>query len=78
MSFLRAVNTGHAGSLTSIHADSPEGAGAIGADRDAGGSRLSRADILHYARSVIDIVVQLERREGRRGIARIMITRAAG
>jgi Flp pilus assembly CpaF family ATPase len=25
MSFLRAVNTGHAGSLTSIHADSPEG-----------------------------------------------------
>jgi hypothetical protein len=26
MSFLRAVNTGHAGSLTSIHADSPEGA----------------------------------------------------
>lgn len=79
MSFLRAVNTGHAGSLTSIHADSPEGAlEQVALIVMQGGSRLSRNDILHYARSVIDIVVQLERREGRRGIARIMITRAAG
>ena len=76
VSFLRAMNTGHSGSLTSIHADSPEGAlEQLALIVMQGGSRLTRADVLDYARSVIDIVVQMERRGGRRGIGRIMVTR---
>jgi type IV secretion system protein VirB11 len=78
-SFLRAVNTGHSGSLTSIHADSPEGAlEQLALIVMQGGSRLSRAEILHYARRVIDIVVQMERRDGRRHISRIMVMRGEG
>lgn len=78
-SFLRAVNTGHAGSLTSIHADSPEGAlEQLAMIVMQGGSRLSRGDILDYARAVIDVIVQMERQGGERRISRIMLTRSEG
>ncbi|MEO7246851.1 MAG: P-type DNA transfer ATPase VirB11 [Novosphingobium sp.] len=74
--FLRAVNTGHPGSITTIHADSPEGAiEQLALIVLQTGTRLRREDITHYATSVIDAVVQLERREGHRQIARIMMTR---
>ena len=75
--FLRAVNTGHPGSITTIHADSPEGAiEQLALIVLQAGTRLRREDITHYATSVIDAVVQLERRDGHRQIARIMMTRA--
>jgi type IV secretion system protein VirB11 len=74
--FLRAINTGHPGSMTTIHADSPEGAlEQLALIVLQAGTRLSRADIIHYATTTIDAVVQLERREGRRQIARILLTR---
>ena len=38
------------------------------------GLRLGCADTLPYARSVIDIVVQLDRQDGRRGIAAVART----
>lgn len=64
--FLRAVNTGHPGSITTIHADSP--AGAI--DQLAliilqSGVALTRTDIVNYVSGVIDIFVQLSRVGGR-------------
>lgn len=75
--FLRAINTGHPGSLTTIHADSPEGAiEQLALIVLQAGTRLRREDIVHYATSTIDAIVQLERRDGRRQIARIMMTRA--
>jgi type IV secretion system protein VirB11 len=65
--FLRAVNTGHPGSMTSIHADSPEGAieqlALLALD---GGTRLTRGDVHDYARQSIGIIVQLARAGGRR------------
>jgi type IV secretion system protein VirB11 len=72
--FLRAINTGHPGSFTTIHANTPEGA----LDQLAlmvmqSGLGLSRGETLAYAGSVIDIVVQLSRRGGRRGIADIRV-----
>jgi type IV secretion system protein VirB11 len=74
--FLRAINTGHPGSLTTIHADSPEGAlEQLALIVLQTGTQLRREDILHYATGVIDAVVQLERRDGRRSISRIMMTR---
>lgn len=75
VSFLRAINTGHPGSFTTIHANSPVGAlEQLSLMVMQAGLGLSRGDTLAYARSVIDIVVQLERREGRRGIAAIAET----
>jgi len=75
-SFLRAVNTGHPGSITTIHADSPEGAlEQLALIVLQSGIGLRREDIIHYVTNVVDAIVQLERREGRRAVARIMMTR---
>jgi type IV secretion system protein VirB11 len=71
-SFLRAINTGHPGSMTTVHADSPRGAfDQIAFMALQAGTNLTRGDIVDYARSVIDIVVQLTRAGGRRAIAGI-------
>jgi type IV secretion system protein VirB11 len=73
VTFLRAINTGHPGSLSTIHASSPEGAfeqiALMCMQADLG---LSRAETIHYAKSVIDIVVQMEKQAGRRTITRVL------
>ena len=70
--FLRAVNTGHPGSLTTIHADSPESAyEQIALMVMQADVRLTRADVLAYVRAVVPIVVQTARGGGRRGISAI-------
>jgi type IV secretion system protein VirB11 len=76
VSFLRAINTGHPGSFSTIHANSPAGA----LDQLAlmvmqAGLGLSRGDTLAYARSMIDLVVQLERRDGQRRVSAIQWVR---
>jgi type IV secretion system protein VirB11 len=76
VSFLRAINTGHPGSFSTIHANSLRGA----LDQLAlmvmqTGIGLSRADTIEYAASVIDLVVQLERKDGQRGIGAIAWSR---
>lgn len=69
--YLRAINSGHPGSMTTLHADSPTGC----FDQLAfmvmqGGHRLSRSEIITYAKSIIDIVVQLKRTvDGRRYVS---------
>jgi type IV secretion system protein VirB11 len=76
VSFLRAINTGHPGSFTTIHANSPDGAlEQLALMVMQSGLGLGRADTLAYARSMIDIVVQLDRVGGRRGITSILPTR---
>jgi type IV secretion system protein VirB11 len=75
VSFLRAINTGHPGSFTTIHANSPEGAlEQLALMVMQSGLGLSRADTIAYARSMIDLVVQLDRANGQRRIAAIMPT----
>lgn len=72
--FLRAVNTGHPGSMTTVHADSPERAiEQIALLILQGGTRLRRDDVLHYVRSTIDVFVQLRRIGGRRTIADVLV-----
>jgi type IV secretion system protein VirB11 len=74
--FLRAVNTGHPGSMTSIHADSPQGAiEQLALIILQSGVALRREDIVSYVLGVVDLVIQLERRGGVRQIAQIMATR---
>ena len=73
VSFLRAINTGHPGSFSTIHANSLRGA----LDQLAlmvmqTGIGLTRSDTISYAASVIDIIVQLGRdADGNRAITAI-------
>jgi type IV secretion system protein VirB11 len=74
--FLRAVNTGHPGSMTTLHADSPSGAlEQLALIVLASGTQLGRDQITAYAQSVIDIVVQLARVGGRRVVSDIVFNR---
>jgi type IV secretion system protein VirB11 len=72
VSFLRAINTGHPGSFSTIHANSLRGAlEQLALMVMQTGIGLSRADTIEYAASVIDVIVQLERASGNRRIAAI-------
>ena len=63
--YLRAVNTGHPGSISTLHADSPKGAFeqlalmVLQADRG-----LGREEIMAYVNAVVDVVIQLKRTVG--------------
>ena len=70
---LRAINTGHPGSFSTVHANSLHGAlEQLSLMVMQTGIGLSRRDIIAYAASVIDVIVQLGRgADGKRGIAQI-------
>ncbi|HEX4026014.1 MAG TPA: P-type DNA transfer ATPase VirB11 [Rhizomicrobium sp.] len=70
--FLRAVNSGHPGSLTTVHADTPEGAiDQIALLAMTSGLDLGWDKIQTYVRRVIDVIVQLERSSGKRRVSEI-------
>jgi type IV secretion system protein VirB11 len=78
VTFLRAINTGHPGSLSTVHASSPDGAfEQIALMCMQAGLGLSRAETIHYAKSMIDIVVQMDRCAGRREITEIAFPASA-
>ncbi|WP_420140661.1 P-type DNA transfer ATPase VirB11 [Sphingomonas sp.] len=75
VSFLRAINTGHPGSFSTVHANSPAGAlEQLALMVMQTGLGLSRLDTIDYARQVIDVVVQLGRVNGQRRITAIATT----
>ena len=60
--FLRAANSGHPGSISTIHADSPEGAMMqLMFMMQQAGSTSTEEQILKYIKSIIHIVIQLKR-----------------
>ncbi|OCP23563.1 MULTISPECIES: P-type DNA transfer ATPase VirB11 [unclassified Ensifer] len=72
--FLEAINTGHPGAITTIHADSPE----LAFDRLAlmvmrSGVRMSHGEIIQYAKKTIDLVIQVGRRNGQRGVLEVYL-----
>lgn len=73
VSFLRAINTGHPGSFSTIHANSLRGAlEQLSLMVMQTGIGLTRQDTIEYAASVIDVIVQLGRDgTGKRGITAI-------
>jgi len=74
VSFLRAINTGHPGSFSTIHANSPHGAlEQLALMVMQTGLGLSRSETIDYARSVIDVVVQLDRSSGERRVSAVMV-----
>lgn len=72
--FLEAINTGHGGSFTTIHADTALKA----IDRLAmmvlrTGLNMSFEEVRRYCAHSIDAIVQLGREDGRRGVAEIFL-----
>ena len=71
-SFLRAINTGHPGSITTVHADSPAGAfEQIALMVMQAGLGLKREEIVAYIKSVLPIVIQQTKIGGWRGTSAI-------
>ncbi len=72
--FLEAINTGHPGSISTIHADSPH----LALERIAlmvmqTGVRLTRDDVIGYAKQTIDMIVQVGRQNGKRGVLEVSL-----
>lgn len=72
--FLEAINTGHGGSMSTIHAETAEKA----IDRIvmlviSGGIAMPYTEIQRYVRSTIDVIVQLDRTDGKRGVAEVFM-----
>lgn len=72
-SFLRAINTGHPGSISTLHADTPEMAiQQMKLMVMQAGLGMPPDDVLNYIRNVVDIIVQLKRGDkGKRYISEI-------
>lgn len=72
-SFLRAINTGHPGSISTLHADTPKMAlEQLKMMVMQAGLGMSPSEIISYIHNVVDIVVQLKRGDkGRRYISEV-------
>ena len=71
--FLRAINTGHPGSITTVHADSAEGAlRQLAIMILQGAANLDYANAYVLVKSMVDIVVQIDRVDGRRCVSEVL------
>ena len=76
--FLRAINTGHPGSISTVHADSPQGAfEQLALMVMQAGLGLRRDEIVAYIQSVLPIVIQQTKIGGWRGTSAIYFSRMA-
>lgn len=70
--FLRAINTGHPGSMTTLHADSPAQAlTQLAMMALQAGAGISFGELREVIAEMVDVVVQLERVGERRGIVEV-------
>jgi len=72
LTYLEAINSGHGGSASTIHTETAE----LAIDRLAivvlqAGTPLIFAEVRQYIQKSIDVIVQLRRVDGRRGIAEL-------
>ncbi len=72
ITYLEAINTGHGGSISTLHAETAK----LAIDRLAimvlqAGTPLTFAEVKDYIARSIDIIVQLGRADGRRGITEL-------
>ena len=76
-SFLRAINTGHPGSISTLHADTPRMAiEQLKLMVIQAGMGLPPAQIVDYIVNIIDIIIQLKRSSGgRRQVSDILFTK---
>lgn len=72
MSWLRAVGTGHPGSITTVHANSARGISEqLALMALMSGAELRRSELIDYVHDVVDIFIQIGRHDGLRMIAEI-------
>ena len=77
-SFLRVVNTGHPGSITTVHADSPNGAfEQMALMVMQAGLGLRHDEIIRYIKTVLPMVIQQKRVGGWRGTSEIYFSKMA-
>lgn len=72
--YIRNINSGHPGSITSVHATSPELAIEqlmLLVKESEGGAHLSREDIKQLLYMLVDVVVQFKRIDGQRKVTGI-------
>lgn len=70
--FLRAINTGHPGSITTVHADTPQTAfQQVALMVQQADIKMTYEQILKYIQSIIDIVLQIKREGGQRYMSHI-------
>ena len=78
ISWLRAVGTGHPGSITTVHANSPEGAiEQLAMMSMLAGTEFGRAELIDYVRATVDVFIQLGQDNGARLITEIKFRRNA-
>lgn len=76
ISWLRAVGTGHPGSITTVHANSPAGAiEQLAIMSLAAGTELGRSELIDYVRATVDIFIQLGRDGAERVVTDIVMRR---
>ncbi len=74
LTFLEAINTGHGGSMTTLHAETPQLAvqrlaiAALKTDVP-----MTYQDMIRYIESSIDVIIQAGRHEGDRGITQFYL-----
>ncbi|MGN7678410.1 MAG: P-type DNA transfer ATPase VirB11 [Anaplasma sp.] len=78
-SFLRAINTGHPGSISTLHADTPKMAieqlKLMVMQADLG---LPPEQIVNYITNIVDVIIQLKRESGGvRHVAEILFTKSS-
>lgn len=75
-SFLRAINTGHPGSISTLHADTPLMAiEQLKLMVMQAGLQISAEEIRSYILNVVDVIIQLKRGEsGKRFVSEILFT----
>lgn len=70
--FLRAINTGHPGSITTLHADTPKMAleqlKLMVMQADLG---MPPSEVMTYIKNVVDVVIQLKRHKNKRFVSEI-------
>lgn len=78
-SFLRAINTGHPGSMTTVHANDPAGAiEQIVLMTLMAGTSLTRTDIIEYISRTVDVFIHLDRQQGMRTVGSVLVKMTPG
>ncbi len=76
ISWLRAVGTGHPGSITTVHANSPDGAiEQLAMMSMSAGTELNRAELVDYIKATVDVYVQLGQHDGARLVTEVRFNR---
>lgn len=76
--FLQAINTGHPGSMSTVHANNPQMAYerlAMMMMQSGLTNGFAKSDLLDYIKMVIPIVVQVKNINGKRGVSEISFSR---